>query len=300
MEQVITSSFLEDKLFKLSSFTNDWLTAELTPEESMKLTMIRKEGVPTGVYTTGNLGYIDPKKVRSYFCGECGKEYEGSPELRIYIEFGDERTGRHIIGNYIFLHYEETKLHGILGGPVLEEDAIDIKYIVEDNSGKFIPITRERIEKEIEKAHKRVDDGWKAFSEIREIEKLSKLAGFNFDKKIKELRKYDEDYEFKRYNQPENLKAMVENLSETMSFASFDYLESTGKRDTIEEFLDRLPKLTIPTELKENLKFVINSYTDLYEEALEESKNELRETKESIKREESEIKRLKKLLKYAH
>ena len=151
--------------FSIGFSSNDdfgWVVALLTPEEAAKINEIKKQGptgpISTGFYSTGNLGYIDPKKISGYFVRELNRGFKGPPKLSVYIDFTDMRMGT-LIGNYCFLHEEDGTEYPFLGGPILEGDDIDVQYISEDNSGHFIPITSERINKEIREIYNQIDGG---------------------------------------------------------------------------------------------------------------------------------------------
>ena len=294
------TQILEQQLFKLrNSLKPDWgwVVAELTPEESRKLSEIIVEGIPTGTYTTGNLGYIDPQKVRRYFIPQVGREYDGPPELEVFIRLPSEQLGDHIIGNYCFIHKEEGEEHYPLHGPILKGDNVDIRYIVDDLSGKFIPITRERIERAVGNAYATIDKGYSnAFYEIKVAEELAKVAGLSFSRELRKLRRYAKETDWRMYSQPDNLRKTIEDLTKAMEFAGFDFLENTGKGELLREFLTRLPRLSIPPELREDVRFIIDSYSKLYEQSAEEVQEQIKKLREDARRDRREKKRLEKLL----
>ena len=279
--------FMTGGSFRLSNppFLESWVLAELSPKEAGLI----KPNDGRGTYNTGSIGYIDPKKVRRYFVGKEQREYEGAPKLKIHI-----RDREPMLGEYGFYH-EADEGQCVLIGYILPSDKPDPRYIILDDSGKFISITRERIEKEIRNARDVIDGGEDADMEIAFAERLAKNGGLDFAKELTELRKYNESSELTRYRSPENLKEVISELKELMGYTSFEHL-ADGAGEELDKFLERLPTLDMPPELKPAARQVITSYIGLYAARKEETGAQIQKLTGSMEADSAEIRRLRSLI----
>jgi len=275
VEEIIIENLVE------ISYNENRIFIDLTEQEGK---LIKKKGE---VINTGNLGYINPKKIAKYFSSKFDKVFGGSPNLEIRIDFEDSWYSR-LAGEYCFIHGELTepqKSDIILSGPILvsdiEQNKINSKYVVEDNSGRIIPITKERIESEIIKIEKKDITASHCFIKI---ERLSKLAGLDYSRKINQLKESTQRNVLKRYSSRGKLEGVLERLeSSTEIGCSSLFDEMSGDLQVINEFLKYLPEITLPQDLKERTINFLNNYAEAYEGHIDEAEEEVKEANEEMK-----------------
>jgi len=157
----------------------NWLAAEFTQKEFSKLLPIKQQianALPReqfvagllppdrleGLYSSENLGYLSPEKVRRYFVSKLDEEFEGGLLHQVTIDFEDSWQYDRI-GTYTYLrpqveskvpigikpvgkgHAYEYKGNTVLEGTVFLDDEIAIEFVTEDRSGRFITISDEWI-----------------------------------------------------------------------------------------------------------------------------------------------------------
>ncbi len=284
---------LEQQLFRLHGLRNNWAEVELTPEEASKITRHSD-----GHYSTGNLGYFDPGKVRRYFVEELDRIFRGSPHPVIYIRAEDDwRYSR--IGTYELVHREGSESYGVIFSPVLKGDQIDVQYVVDDESGKFVPVTREKVEGEIRDAYVDIDQDRGV--DFHRIENLAKASGLDFADEIGKLERRFEEAEFNRYNAPEHLRKVIEELNGALRdrYVSLGHLSGSGTVETLDEFLGRLPTLTIPEDLKPVIPEIIGGYLRAYDNAIAVEQETISEKQEKIERLQAEKARIRRDYVYA-
>jgi len=275
VEEIIIENLVE------ISYNENRIFIDLTEQEGK---LIKKE---RDFITTGNLGYIDPSKIKRYYSSKFDKIYPGSPNLEVRIDFEDSWHSR-LAGKYYFIHgelIEPQKSDIILSGPILvsdiEQNKINSKYVVEDNSGRIIPITKERIESEIIKIEK---EDIIASHYFTKIERLSKLAGLDYSRKINQLKEFTQRNILKRYSSKENLEGVLERLeSSTEIGCSSLFDEMSWDLQVIDEFLKYLPEITLPQDLKERAINFLNNYAEAYEGHIDKAEEKVKEANEEMK-----------------
>ena len=199
-----------------------WLEAELSRDEARKLQPLsdaaaeksytltgRLRQMADALYCPDGLGYVSPEKVRRHYVAKERNIYTRHLVHSVSIDFADGKKGD-TIGKYWYHHKPEGKsdspvrslgneplglfLSGeaILSGPVFAGDKIDSAFISEDNSGKYIPITKERILSLLQNAGEtaggHLNPGfWR--KELDKAEKLAKASGLDLSYDVSEARK---------------------------------------------------------------------------------------------------------------
>lgn len=285
-----------------------WITVELTDEEKKLIIPcgIRRERVFQGFFTTGNLGYIDPSKVKEFYDHKLKQRVLGSPDLKVRIEFEDLWESSNLAGSYNFMHRDiKSDYTLILSGPILVSDVlekkINPKYVYKDNSGRIIPITRERIEMEIQNGIEQINRGYG--ESFNEVEKLAKVAGLDFLKEIEQAKQYNQIKDLEGYSQQENLDEVLIRLE---SWANADFCIDRdeemgavfGEEETLKRFLKMVPKVNFPTQgLKERALKFLKGYSNTYcqgeirtlREELEEKTKEISEQIEYFEKEKNRM-----------
>jgi len=280
-------------------YNENWILANLTEQEF--LCLIRRED---NLLRTGNLGYIDPLKIKRYFSSEFNKTFDGSPKLSVRIDFEDEWKVSHIAGRYYFIHGDLNKEKGydiILSGPILisdvEENKINAKYVVEDNSGKIIPVTEDRVKKGIERLEGlEIINPW----DFNKIEKLSKVAGVDYSEKINKLKESTQRKVLERYSSRENLESVLERFEGTTEYAcSSLFLDNDlyegPDLEGLDEFLKFLPKIDLPSDIKERTIKFLNEYAQSFHPDIIEAEEKIKEDTERLKTLEGEQQYLERL-----
>ena len=113
-------------LVKLLNFGNNWIKAELD-EHQMSLITPSSKDCPSKFYSTGNLGYIDPSKVKGFYNSELKQKFSDCPDLKVYIDFEDFWISSSLAGRYSFIHNFEGKSSLILLGPIFPNDVSEKK-----------------------------------------------------------------------------------------------------------------------------------------------------------------------------
>jgi len=228
------------------------------------------------------LGYIDPSRVQSYYDSK-GKEIvkdSGSLQAKVIVGFKGER---HSAGDfYLCREITDSDSRIIYSGWIRESDLvpgrINPSYVVEDNRGIIIPITRERILEEIKKGMDLVEKGYR--ENFQKPEKLAEVAGFDFKEEISNAKTHSEERYIQRYSSEENLKAVLDSLDE---FGEYGYgLQFDGEmgedphEETLGEFFDNLPRINFPNDsFRERTVDFLNHYEKEASEMLQHRQTEL-------------------------
>jgi len=271
-----------DNPVKISGVTNSWLLADLTEEERELLR--RKE---SGVITTGNLGFFEPSKILKYFSHKFNQIFEGSPDLRIHIDFPSS-VGGNLAGTYYFVHgdiKDNDKSDLILSGPILVSDLdgnrISPDYVIEDNSGRIIPITRERIEQEIRNCYEGIDGNHNY--QITKPERLAKLVGLDYSAEIEQLRQYAEKKRIERYSSRENLEGVLGQLEEALGYGGGGFFDEMSELpETTSRFLEIVPKISLLDDLNQRAVQFLNEYAKLYDDQIQEAEEEFNQAHENL------------------
>ena len=262
----------------------NWIEAELTEEEK---NLLRPVEHSSNFFSTGNLGYIDPSRVKKYFVAELEEEFSGSPNLRVKIDFVDEWEKQRgaLAGDYYFTHpKKEEGGHIILFGPINKNDVleekIDPKYVIQDNSGKIIPITKERVEEELGHARSSIDNGYRGFTHLGDAERLAKIANLDYSKQIDELKKYDHKKLIERESSVKSLEKTLENLENWWGFG-FD--PENPSAELYFEFRKIIDEIEFPnSKLRDRTVNFLHALYEQYDHYIDKSEEEIKEQKEVI------------------
>jgi hypothetical protein len=263
---------LEEKLLpiKLTDRYTSWIIADLTEQERSLLTPSR---YIAEAFHTNNLGYIDPSKVKSYFCGELNQEFIGPPILNVYIEFEEDWEKDRIAGQYAFRHTTANNKNNylILFGYISKDDVLNKKinpaFVKEDNSGKIIPITKEIIQKEINNQLKAIDDPlvWSQ-GDFRKAERLVELTSIDLKKEIEEARKYGFSKYVEKYSSSKHLDEIFPDLEESAEFIGHD--EGGFYEDQFSEFIKLAAHIKFPADkYRQRAVKILNTLAASYESA---------------------------------
>jgi hypothetical protein len=232
---------------------NSCLWANLDSSERMLISPHSRSS-PRGIFNTGNLGYINPERVTRFMPYKKNRIISGSPDLSVKIDFEEDwRVG--LAGTYYFhAHLEKDKSTPVLSGPIFPTDIagnkIDPRFVVEDNSGKIIPLTEERIRRKIYEGRKIVAKGGIEYFNV--VEKLAKVGGFDFSKQIEQARQLNDRAELSRYSSPENLVPVLNELDRfipTMQFDTKDEDLLNPSYEVLDEFLEMVGRVKFPNQM---------------------------------------------------
>lgn len=273
-----------DNPVKISGTNNNWVLADLTEEELSLLA--RKE---SGIITTGNLGFFEPSKILRYFSSKFNQIFEGGPDLRIHIDF-PSNVETNLAGTYYFVHgdfRDSDNSDLILCGPILVSDLdgnkIKPDYVAEDNSGRVIPITRERIEQEIRNCYDGIDN--KRHYELTKPERLAKLVGLDYSAEIEELKQYAEQKRIERYSSRKNLEGVLGSLEGALRQGGGGFFDEMSELpETTSVFLEIVPEISLPDDLNQRAVQFLNEYAQLYDNPIQEAEGEFNRARENLER----------------
>lgn len=218
---------LEKKVYevKLCSIKNSYVLALLTEQEFLLVNEI--PDMPD-FYTTGNLGYLAPEKIKRYFSSTLGKELQRAPELKVKIDFEEdwEKVLMGRAGEYSYIHRftaqkGKPEIDLILHGPITKQDVLDKKidsrHVKHDYSGRIIPITKEIIETEIRRELSMVNNpSFMHRGNFRKAEKLAKVAGIDFSHEIEQASQNASKKYYEKYSAPKYLNKVLKDLEESL------------------------------------------------------------------------------------
>ncbi len=272
---------MPEEIRKLSNGLNmSWLVSRLS---SAQLPLIKEDKQMPGFFQPGNLGYLDPSQVVEYFSSIENRVYPGSPQLRVYIDFEGDWQGN-LAGRYFFMHPLKEK-HSIMGtedfilnGFVSDQDVIqkrvDPKYVKEDNSGRIIPVTIDRVEKAMQFQEKRIrdPDSWPTY-DFRDAEKLARIVGIDISGRVKALEAEAVEKHTVKYSSPENLGKVLGELEEQLAGGFIVPIDDDDLGDydgNLRDFLSNIGKVRFPEgEFKRRAVAVLRNVSEGYDKRVD-------------------------------
>lgn len=266
---------------------NSLIKADITNEEA---SLASKFCGHRGLHV-GGIGYLDPKRIISYYCGKCDKEYECPPKIEIFI--GEE------FGSLIF--DDKKKIGSVIGMcntcneaiihicPVWDGQNPDPKYIFSDHTGKFIRPTPESIEKVLAEVQTQANNEGKFDGNLAtRAGKWAAIINYDLGNKIAELEKLaaKRDVELYEQNLGKTIDYIYNRIKNRMGGEIHIFVdEGSGYADpndescveNIEKLLIYLPKVKVPEEpaTKEKLSFILSNYQkNILEKRLDDIKTE--------------------------
>ena len=220
----------------------------------------------------GGIGYVDPSRIISYYCGKCDEEYEGPPKIEVYISDETDKFDEYQIKIGSVLGECKTCAEPVISAcPVWEGQTPDVKYIAKDYSGKFIKPTTDSIEEILKDAAEAAEKGKFDVRSTKIAQRWAEIIGYDLGNKIKDLEDLAPKQDLQIYEQ--NLESTVDEirdhmrnwLDDTLHVREYDGEISDGDQFFLEKFeglLKYLPKIKVPEnpELREKIKFILDSY----------------------------------------
>jgi hypothetical protein len=201
----------------------------------------------------------------------------------------------------------------LFDGIVKEGENVDVKYIVQDNRGLFIPKTEKDVNKKLKK---HLEEAKKGLTMINTeiVEYWAKNLNLDISKRLEEIKEIGEGSYFKNYQ--ERLPEIIEELEKHSDFVGYShhllrseednmgYEEGSDFYEIWTEFVKYLPKLTFTPELKEKILDIFNTIKgntkrckQELEKKLEEKKKEFFEAIADSEKEINELRGLEDLVK---
>jgi len=200
---------------RMSARIDPFVNVDITEEERSRAS----EYCGGRALHVGGIGFIAPERIMSHYCPECDKEFDGAPEISVFI--GDslglgEWKGTKEIGSVIGKCNEcEGYIIGMC--PVYDNQDIDVKYVKKDDLGLLIKPTESDIEKRLEEHKKEADErGEITHSELKITRTLAEVIGYAVEDKIKELEDFAKERDLEMYMDklPEHIDQMYDHFNE--------------------------------------------------------------------------------------
>lgn len=235
------------------------------------------------LYAHNQWGYVSPSKVISFKPSGATEEITGVPELKIY--YGVSSLPHLSGGFYTYEHNGETVFHSYLP----ENVEVDSKFVVEDWTGKYIPLTKEKVDAVLAEAAKDAQEGHWPYSIVEKAHIMGSNVGYaiDIDAKLKELGPAYERAEIVSFQK--NVRENIESLFSTCMLGGGiiitpDNLSKGPQGEAFIYILKFLPHVIVPSDLKEGLLAVLGRYKDVaYDEAIKETRQTIKDENASLK-----------------
>ena len=229
-------------------------------------------------------GYVSPEQFVDYKCTKCDKLFDGAPaEHIVYIDFEKNKTTEKV---GMFFYICECKNY-IIGteGMVYEDDVPDIKFIDQDLSGKFIPITEDFVEGFLTMGKKEASNCKIPFGNLNKAKRLGEKINYSVYKKIKSIEEIYKNALEENYI--ENLEKNLEDFKEEMSMMHVDSeygLYPFGIEERIKDFFKYVPKIEKPknSDMSKKIEYICSTLNNFYRSLIESAEEDIMESEEGL------------------